>query len=66
MKQLQCEHCGNPIKEFHRTQCMWLGAGTPPCEIEKYESDRHKTRIGCYLMMMIWAGVVFAWWLIWR
>jgi hypothetical protein len=57
-----CEHCKNPIKAFHGSQCMWTGGGTPPCEIEQYARETRRTKVGCYLIMMILAGVVFAFW----
>jgi hypothetical protein len=57
-----CQHCANPIKEFHRSQCMWMGEGTPPCEAEQYASDKYRTRVGCYLIMMVLAGIVFSFW----
>ncbi len=48
-----CEHCGNPMKEFWTTQCMYKGdfpsrrafirsTFDPPCACDSYDEDQRE------------------------
>jgi hypothetical protein len=60
----RCEHCGNPIKSLHDTQCMWL-EGTPPCEAD--EENVRKVRLvrgmvyGAVASVLCWVSVFLIW-----
>lgn len=53
-----CEHCGNPMKEFWQTQCMYRGAFPidPPCVRDAHDDNNRHIGLLLFLLAAVIGG----------